>query len=113
MCAPKNLGPKTYFMNKRMYGHVDLEIASHLALIGASQSIEHIKALRRGIVEKLVQHYLSSCFPNFLYQILFFFFCIYICSKKHNWALTGLEIPTGPEAGLANSMILECSWNET
>lgn len=32
---------------------------------------------------------------------------------KYNWGMPGMEIPTGPEASLASSMILEYSWSET
>lgn len=33
-------------------------------------------------LNKLLQHYLSSCFLDILYQNFFFFFCTHICSIK-------------------------------
>ena len=81
--------------------------------IGTLQHIERVKMPRDVVyLKKLMQHYLSSCSQTFFTRI-FFYFCTTICSIKQSWGMAEMEIPTGPNAGLANSMISEYSWEET
>ena len=68
--------------------------------------------LRCGIVKETTAALSKLMFPKHSLPGFFFFF-IQICSIKKTWRMAGMEIPTGANAGLANSMISEYSWKET
>ena len=72
------------------------------------------KALRRGMVKEIISTLFKFTLLKLSLPDFFFFnFCIHICFMKYNWGMPGMEIPTGSEASLASSMILEYSWSET
>ena len=69
-------------------------------------------ALRCGIFKETIAALSKFMFPRHSLPEFFFFLHSHLFHKT-NWGMAGMEIPTGPNAGLANSMISEYSWKET